>query len=194
MLKRVFISWAAALLLAGATIAGAAEPAAKNPVVVMETTMGTIKLELFPKEAPLSVKNFLDYVNQGFYTNTIFHRIIPGFMIQGGGFSTDRKQKMTNPPVKNEAGNGLKNNRGTLAMARTSRPDSATAQFFINVANNDGLNRPSPDGFGYAVFGKVIEGMDVADKIVNAKQVNVNEVFQNFPEPLIIIKSIKVLQ
>ena len=167
---------------------------AKNPLVEMETTLGKVKIELFEKEAPLSVKNFLDYVKSGFYSDTIFHRVIPGFMIQGGGFTVDRKQKPTNAPIKNEAGNGLKNDRGTVAMARTSNPDSATSQFFINVANNEMLNRPNPDKYGYAVFGKVVEGMDVADKIVAAKTVNLNMVFQNFPEQTIFIKSIKVLK
>lgn len=164
----------------------------KNPVVIMETSLGNVKIELFEKEAPLSVKNFLDYAKSGFYGGTIFHRVIPGFMAQGGGFTSDRKQKPTNAPVKNEAANGLKNDRGTIAMARTSAPDSATAQFFINVVNNNMLNRPSPDGAGYAVFGKVVDGLDVVDKIVSVKTTNVNMVFQNLPETPVIIKSVKV--
>lgn len=164
----------------------------KNPVVTMETTLGNIKIELFEKEAPISVKNFLDYAKSGFYSGTIFHRVIPGFMAQGGGFTPDRKEKPTNAPIKNEAANGLKNDRGTIAMARTSAPDSATAQFFINVVNNAMLNRPSPDGAGYAVFGKVVEGMDVVDKIVAVKTKNVNMVFENLPETAVLIKSVKV--
>lgn len=164
----------------------------KNPVVTMETSLGNVKIELFEKEAPISVKNFLEYTKSGFYAGTIFHRVIPGFMAQGGGFTSDRKQKPTNAPIKNEAANGLKNDRGTIAMARTSAPDSATAQFFINVVNNGMLNRPNPDGAGYAVFGKVIEGMDVVDKIVSVKTTNVNMVFQNFPETTVFIKSVKV--
>jgi peptidyl-prolyl cis-trans isomerase A (cyclophilin A) len=164
----------------------------KNPVVVMETSLGNVKIELFEKEAPLSVKNFLEYANSGFYSGTIFHRVIPGFMAQGGGFTADRKQKPANAPIKNEAANGLKNDRGTIAMARTSAPDSATAQFFVNVINNDMLNRPSPDGAGYAVFGKVIEGLDVVDKIVSVKTTNVNMVFQNLPATAVIIKSVKI--
>lgn len=164
----------------------------KNPVVTMETSLGNVKIELFEKDAPISVKNFLDYVKSGFYAGTIFHRVIPGFMAQGGGFTPDRKQKPTNAPIKNEAANGLKNDRGTIAMARTSAPDSATAQFFINVVNNDMLNRPSPDGAGYAVFGKVVAGMDVVDKIVSVKTTSVNMVFQNFPETPVLIKSVKV--
>lgn len=164
----------------------------KNPVVTMETTIGTIKIELFEKDAPISVKNFMDYVKSGFYSGTIFHRVIPGFMAQGGGFTPDRKQKPTNAPIKNEAVNGLKNDRGTIAMARTSDPDSATSQFFINVVNNAMLNRPNPDRAGYAVFGKVVEGMDVVDKIVSVKTQSVNMVFQNLPETPVIIKSVKV--
>jgi len=176
-----------------ACMAFAVTAEAKNPVVLMETSMGNVKMELFETEAPISVKNFLDYVNKGFYGGTIFHRVISGFMIQGGGFSTDFKQKPTSGPIKNEAGNGLKNTRGTIAMARTGAPDSATSQFFINVVNNDMLNRPNPDGFGYAVFGKVIEGMDVVDKIKSVKTGN-QRGFQDVPEQQVVIKSIKVLK
>ena len=136
-------------------------------MVKLYTNQGTITLQLDAEKAPLSVKNFLEYVNSGFYSNTIFHRVIPNFMIQGGGFEPGLVQKKTNAPIKNEADNGLKNDRGTLAMARTSVVDSATAQFFINVVNNDFLNHraKTPQGYGYAVFGKVTEGMDVVDKI-----------------------------
>lgn len=164
----------------------------KNPVVRMETTLGSINIELFEKEAPISVKNFLDYTKSGFYSGTIFHRVINGFMIQGGGFSTEFKQKKTNSPIKNEAANGLKNNRGTIAMARTGAPDSATAQFFINVKNNDNLNRPNPDGFGYAVFGKVISGMDVVDKIKSVK--TITRGFPDVPEEQVVIKSVKIVK
>jgi peptidyl-prolyl cis-trans isomerase A (cyclophilin A) len=181
-----------AVVLTCLTVGIACAEGKKNPVVTMETTLGNVKIELFEKEAPLSVKNFLEYTKSGFYSGTIFHRVIPGFMAQGGGFTPDRKQKPTNAPVKNEAVNGLKNDRGTIAMARTSAPDSATSQFFINVVNNAMLNRPNPDGAGYAVFGKVIEGMDVVDKIVSVKTQNVNMVFQNFPETPVLIKSVKV--
>ena len=161
-----------------------------NPVVTMETSLGTIKIELFEKEAPISVKNFLAYTASGFYNGTIFHRVINGFMIQGGGFTTEFKQKATNPPIKNEATNGLKNDRYTVAMARTGAPDSATAQFFINVKNNDNLNRPNPDGFGYAVFGKVIEGMDVVDTIKSVK--TITRGFPDVPEQQVVIKSVKI--
>jgi peptidyl-prolyl cis-trans isomerase A (cyclophilin A) len=139
------------------------------------------------------VKNFLEYVKSGFYNGTIFHRVIPGFMVQGGGFTVDMQEKQTKAPIKNEAGNGLKNNRGTIAMARTNNPDSATAQFFINVVNNDGLNRPLPDGFGYAVFGKVVSGMDVVDKIAKVKTV-MRMGFRDVPEEPVVIKSVTLLK
>jgi peptidyl-prolyl cis-trans isomerase A (cyclophilin A) len=184
------IAGVVALICLMAGIAGA--EGRKNPVVTMDTTLGAIKIELFEKEAPISVKNFLAYTNSGFYNGTIFHRVMPGFMAQGGGFTADRKQKPTGAPIKNEAANGLKNDRGTIAMARTAAPDSATAQFFINVVNNGMLNRPNPDGAGYAVFGKVVAGMDVVDKIVSVKTQNVNMMFQNLPETPVIIKSVKV--
>jgi peptidyl-prolyl cis-trans isomerase A (cyclophilin A) len=171
-----------------------AKSAVKNPVVLIKTSMGNIKLELFEKEAPISVKNFLAYVNSGFYTGTIFHRVIPNFMIQGGGFTTDFKEKPTNAPIKNEAGNGIKNERGTLAMARTFIIDSASAQFFINVKNNDFLNHSdnSMQGFGYAVFGKVIEGMDVVDKIA-AVPTGMHGEFSDVPKKEVIIDSVKVI-
>lgn len=142
-----------------------------NPVVALETTEGVIKIELWADKAPLTVKNFLTYVADGFYNGTVFHRVIDGFMIQGGGLDEKLKAKKTNPPIKNEASAELKNERGTVAMARTNMVDSATSQFFINVADNDFLNHKdkTPAGFGYAVFGKVIEGMDVVDKIKNVK-------------------------
>ncbi|MGA7103804.1 MAG: peptidylprolyl isomerase [Candidatus Deferrimicrobiaceae bacterium] len=137
-------------------------------MVLLETSMGNIKVEMNPKEAPISVKNFLSYVEGGHYDGLIFHRVIRGFMIQGGGFTKEMREKRpAHPPIKNEAGNGLKNDRGTIAMARTGVVDSATAQFFINVVNNDFLNHVdnTPRGFGYAVFGKVVEGMEIVDKI-----------------------------
>ncbi|MBT1072647.1 peptidylprolyl isomerase [Pelotalea chapellei] len=190
MLKKLICAVAMVVLTVGLACA----EGKKNPVVAMETSLGNVKIELFQKEAPISVKNFLDYAGNGFYNGTIFHRVIPGFMAQGGGFTADRKQKPTNGPIKNEAANGLKNDRGTIAMARTSAPDSATAQFFINVVNNEMLNRPNPDGAGYAVFGKVIEGMDVVDKIVSVKTQNVNMVFQNFPVTPVVIKSVSVVK
>ncbi len=194
MVRKLSCVMVALLVSIGIACAAGATTQPKNPVVVMETSLGKIKIELFEKEAPFSVKNFLDYAKSGFYNETIFHRVIPGFMIQGGGFTANRKQKPTKAAIKNEAANGLKNDRGTIAMARTSAPDSATAQFFINVVDNAMLNRPNPDGAGYAVFGKVIGGMDVVDKIVNVKTQNVNMVFQNMPVHPVFIKSVKILK
>ena len=139
----------------------------QHPRVRMSTTFGDIVLELDRDKAPKSVANFLNYVQEGFYDGTIFHRVIDGFMVQGGGFTQDFQKKSTHAPIENEANNGLKNLTGTIAMARTNDPHSATAQFFINVVNNDFLDHrsPTPRGWGYAVFGKVVEGMDVVDKI-----------------------------
>lgn len=141
--------------------------AAANPQVELKTNMGSITLELYADKAPQSVENFLQYVKDGHYNGTIFHRVISSFMIQGGGFTPDFNQKQTRGPIRNEAGNGLKNTLGTVAMARTPDPHSATAQFFINTADNAFLNftAPTQQGFGYAVFGKVVKGMEVVDKI-----------------------------
>jgi peptidyl-prolyl cis-trans isomerase A (cyclophilin A) len=140
----------------------------KSVAVLIETTMGNMKVELYPDKAPKTVENFLVYVNEGFYTDTIFHRVIPGFMIQGGDLTATMQEKPTRPPIPLESRNGLKNVRGAVAMARTSDPNSGTSQFFINIKDNPELDYPKPDGHGYAVFGKVIEGMRVADKIVAA--------------------------
>ena len=137
------------------------------PKVKMVTSKGDIVLELDQEHAPATVANFLGYVDEGFFNGTIFHRVIEGFMIQGGGLTPDMQKKPTHEPIENEAKNGLKNRRGTIAMARTSNPNSATAQFFINHRDNDGLDYPRPDGWGYAVFGEVTEGMDVVDAIAN---------------------------
>ncbi len=139
-----------------------------TPRVAIDTSKGQIVVELFADEAPGTVKNFLSYVESGFFDGTIFHRVIPGFMVQGGGFTPDLKKKNTEAPIQNEANNGVKNERGTLAMARTGDPHSATAQFFINVVDNANLDHTeeSPRGWGYAVFGKVVQGMDVVDAIV----------------------------
>lgn len=162
-----------------------------NPMVLMSTSMGDVKIELYPDKAPITVENFLGYVRDGFYDGTIFHRVIPNFMIQGGGFTPDMNQKPTRDPIKNEADNGLKNDKGTIAMARTNVVDSATSQFFINEASNDFLNHGSRD-FGYAVFGKVVEGMDVVDRIAAARTGSVG-MFQDVPEEAIVIKSVEVL-
>ncbi len=162
-----------------------------NPVVVIQTSEGTIKVELWEDRAPLTVKNFLRYTDEGFYDGTIFHRVINGFMIQGGGFTADMKQKEAREPIKNEAAAGLKNERGTIAMARTSVVDSATAQFFINVNDNDNLNHKDETqrGFGYAVFGKVIDGMDVVDRIKAVPTSTVGS-FQNVPTKPVLIQKV----
>ncbi|MDB6137009.1 MAG: Peptidylprolyl isomerase, partial [Verrucomicrobiaceae bacterium] len=143
-------------------------PASAKVKVTLETSKGIIELELDGEKAPLSTSNFVAYAKKNHYDGTIFHRVIPGFMIQGGGFTADMAQKPTEAPIKNEASNGLKNDRGTISMARTGDPNSATCQFFINVVDNKGLDAPNPDGHGYAVFGKVVKGMDVVDAIVGA--------------------------
>jgi peptidyl-prolyl cis-trans isomerase A (cyclophilin A) len=181
----------AAVLTGGAASAQGSKPAAKNPVVVMTTSMGVMTIELNQAKAPVTVKNFLSYVRKGHYNNTIFHRVIPGFMVQGGGFTADMKEKVTDDPIKNEGTNGLKNKRGTLAMARTGDPNSATAQFFINVVDNEGLDYPRPDGFGYAVFGRVTKGIEVADKIVNVPTTTKNRM-ENVPVKPVVIKSVTI--
>jgi cyclophilin family peptidyl-prolyl cis-trans isomerase len=159
--------------------------------VKLETTMGDIVIELDRKAAPVTTKNFLRYAGQGFYDGTIFHRVIQDFMIQGGGFTADMRQKKTHPPIINEASNGLKNNRGTIAMARTNDPNSATSQFFINLKNNDFLNYIKNKNPGYAVFGRVVEGMDVVDKIAAVKT-TARSGMRDVPVEPIVIKSAKL--
>ena len=159
--RRSLLILAATLALGSAGSAAAADA----PQVLLKTSMGDITLELNQEKAPKSVANFLQYVKSGHYNGTIFHRVIGSFMIQGGGYDAGMKQKPTNPPIENEASNGLKNEPYSVAMARTSNPNSASAQFFINVKNNGFLNYPGQDGAGYAVFGKVIKGTEVVDKI-----------------------------
>ena len=173
-------------------------PAVNNLVVVMKTNMGTIEIELFSDRAPITVSNFLSYVAESFYDNTIFHRVIEGFMIQGGGFTAEMVRKPTKPPIRNEAANGLSNKRGTVAMARTNVIDSATSQFFINHKDNPVLDHKdnSPRGFGYCVFGRVIKGMDVVDKISGITTTTVNTVasgkMENVPARSVIIESVRV--
>ena len=181
------------ILLTLGLFALTAGAATKNPTVLMETSQGNVTIELFQKDAPITVENCLSYVKDGFYSDTVFHRVIPGFMIQGGGFTSGMKEKTTKAPIRNEAANGLKNDRGTVAMARTANPDSASAQFFINVVDNQGLNRPMPDGHGYAVFGKVVKGMDVVDKIAAVKT-GTKGPFQDVPLKPVVIKSVKVVK
>ena len=169
--------------------------AKENPMVVLSTSMGDIKVELYADKAPVSTKNFLDYTKAGYYDGTIFHRVIPNFMIQGGGLTSDMQEKREGqkPTIKNESSNGLKNETGTLAMARTSAPDSATSQFFINVKDNAFLDKEkAQDGVGYAVFGKVVEGMDVVRKIEQVKTATKGP-HQNVPVDAVAIKSVKVV-
>jgi peptidyl-prolyl cis-trans isomerase B (cyclophilin B) len=166
---------------------------AKNPIVTMATSMGSFRIELDAAKAPITTKNFLEYVGEGHFDGMIFHRVIPGFMIQGGGFDANMKQKGAKAPIKNEAGNGLKNVTGSIAMARTNDVNSATAQFFINVKDNDFLNHksPSPNGFGYAVFGRVVEGMEVVHSIEKVRTGN-RGAHQDVPVEAVVINSIKL--
>jgi peptidyl-prolyl cis-trans isomerase A (cyclophilin A) len=190
-MKRFLMFQVAVLSFALLTAAtGSSQNKKGNPKVLIQTSMGDIELELNADKAPVSVANFLEYVNSGFYTNTVFHRVIKGFMIQGGGFDKDLVEKPTREPIKNEAGNGLSNKRGTIAYARTNVVNSATSQFFINHKDNAFLDHrdESDRGFGYVVFGKVIKGMDVVDKIA---QVQTNK--QDMPLTPVIILSVKVL-
>ena len=176
-------------LILGAGLGAWAERS--HPLVKLETSMGDITLELYPDKAPVTVANFLEYVKAGFYNGTIFHRVISGFMIQGGGLDAQMQEKTTDAPIKNEANNGLTNDAYTVAMARTSAPHSATAQFFINVANNAFLNHKgaTPQGWGYAVFGKVVKGREVVDKIKAVATTNRGP-HENVPqEPVTIIKA-----
>ena len=165
----------------------------KNPIVNMATSLGNIRIELDAEKAPITTKNFLDYVGDGYFDGLIFHRVIPGFMIQGGGFEANMKQKGAQAPIKNEAANGLKNVTGSIAMARTNVVDSATAQFFINLKDNDFLNHksPSPDGFGYTVFGRVVEGMDIVRAIEKVRTGN-RGMHQDVPVEAVVINSVKL--
>lgn len=166
-----------------------------NPIVLIETSMGKIKVELFQNEAPITVKNFLEYINEKFYDGTIFHRVISNFMIQGGGFTPEMDRKSTNPPIKNEATNKISNTKWTIAMARTNVVDSATSQFFINLKDNLFLNHKneSRQGFGYCVFGKVIEGMNVVDKIGSVPTTSKGH-YRDVPATPVTIKSIRLIQ
>jgi cyclophilin family peptidyl-prolyl cis-trans isomerase len=179
------------LLLQAATPAVPLQPAPGNPVVVVETSMGSITIELFKDQAPVSTANFLQYVRDGFYPGTVWHRVVPGYVIQGGGFTADLSEKATRPPIQNEATNGLTNRRGTVAMARTRTLRSATSQFYINLSNNAALDHRgfSPEVFGYAVFGRVIEGMDVVDRI-GAVRTGVKDGMEDVPLEPVIIKGI----
>ncbi len=187
-MKKLFVNTLLTLLLLSIF---SFDALAENVRVTIETSQGNIILELDKEKAPKTVENFLSYVDEGFYSGTIFHRVIKDFMIQGGGFTPDMKKKKTHDPVQNEAKNGLKNKRGTIAMARTSAPHSATAQFFINHKDNDFLDYPSRDGWGYCVFGKVVEGMDVVDAIADQKT-GIKNRLPNVPETTILIEKISL--
>ncbi|MGO9393893.1 MAG: peptidylprolyl isomerase [Desulfobaccales bacterium] len=186
------LALACLMMLALITVTGtSARAQRRNPLVKLETSMGEITLELYPDKAPATVANFLQYVREGFYNGTVFHRVINGFMIQGGGLDANLNEKPTRAPIKNEADNGLTNFPYTVAMARTSDPDSATAQFFINVADNKFLNHTAKDaqGWGYAVFGKVVGGREVVDKI-KAVPTGDREGYQSVPlTPVVILKA-----
>jgi peptidyl-prolyl cis-trans isomerase B (cyclophilin B) len=187
MLRTIAIAFA----LGASMHAGAA-----TPQVELKTTMGTVVIELYPDKAPLTVGNFLQYVKDQHYDGTVFHRVIPGFMVQGGGFGPDFSERKVRKPVRNEASNGLRNEPGTIAMARTPDPHSATAQFFINVADNEFLNFrfPTQEGYGYCVFGKVVNGMDVVNRIVKVQTGPGPAPHANVPVKPIIIESAKVLE
>jgi peptidyl-prolyl cis-trans isomerase A (cyclophilin A) len=165
---------------------------AANPQLEVKTSQGILTVELYQDKAPRTVENFLQYARDGFFNGTVFHRVIQGFMIQGGGFTPDMKQKETRAPIQNEARNGLKNELGTLAMARTSDPHSASAQFFINLKDNSFLDYPGRDGWGYAVFGKVVQGMEVVQKIATVPTTNAGP-HQNVPATPVVIESVKLL-
>lgn len=179
------------LLLQTQAPAAPLQPAPGNPIVTIETSMGTITVELFKDQAPVSVENFLQYVRDGFYPGTIWHRVVPGYVIQGGGFTADLTEKPTRAPIQNEATNGLSNRRGTVAMARTRSLRSATSQFYINLSNNPSLDHKgfSPDVFGYAVFGRVIDGMDVVDRI-GAVKTGAKEGMDDVPLDAVLIKNV----
>jgi peptidyl-prolyl cis-trans isomerase A (cyclophilin A) len=183
----------AATLIAPAALAADPAPANAAPQVKFETSQGAFTVEVYPDRAPKTVANFLQYVADKHYDGTIFHRVVPGFVVQGGGYTRDMAQKPTRAPVVNEAKNGLTNKRGTIAMARLPDPNSATSQFFVNTADNRALNFPSPDGYGYAVFGKVTEGMDVIDKIEAAPTGNAGGM-QGVPVTPIIIERAYVVK
>ncbi|HTH41046.1 MAG TPA: peptidylprolyl isomerase [Rhodocyclaceae bacterium] len=187
-MKKILSALGASLLFSCAAISAMAA----NPQVEMKTNQGTIVLELDAAKAPVTVANFVQYAKEGFYNGTIFHRVIDGFMIQGGGFEPGMKEKSTHSPIQNEAKNGLKNATGTIAMARTNNPNSATAQFFINLVDNRMLDYPNPDGAGYAVFGKVTQGLDVVQKIAKVRTGNAG-FHQNVPTTPIVIESVTLL-
>ncbi len=193
---KIFLSFVLSILLGALCLLpahAASSTHGKMKMVKLHTNHGIITLQLDAEKAPLTVQNFLDYVNSGFYSNTVFHRVIPSFMIQGGGFEPGMKQKPTKAPVKNEAANGLKNGKYTIAMARTGDPHSATAQFFINTNDNGFLDYPGQDGWGYCVFGKVVEGMEVVDAIGKVSTGN-SGFHQDVPKEDVIITKAEIVE
>jgi peptidyl-prolyl cis-trans isomerase A (cyclophilin A) len=192
LINRLVRPLLAAGLIALASGATAQDKGAAAPRVLLATSLGDITVQLDPEKAPKTVANFLDYVKGGHYDGTVFHRVMDGFMIQGGGFTPEMVQKPTRAPIPLESKNGLKNERGTIAMARTSVPDSATSQFFINVVDNQRLDHPNPDGNGYAVFGKVVSGLDVVDKIRKV-ETGTKGGHQNVPVTPVLIRSAKIV-
>jgi peptidyl-prolyl cis-trans isomerase A (cyclophilin A) len=191
-MKRFWLALGSAALIAGAPAFAQTAATAAYPQVLLKTTDGDIRLELYPDKAPKTVANFLDYVKSGQYNGTIFHRVIRGFMIQGGGYTTSYAEKPTRAPIPIESRNGLKNMTGTIAMARTSDPNSATAQFFINTVDNAGLDYPNPDGNGYAVFGKVVSGMDVV-KTIEGTPTTTRGSMADVPQKQVVIQSATVV-
>ncbi|AYY59340.1 peptidylprolyl isomerase [Burkholderia multivorans] len=189
-MKRLLLALGGAALLA--TAPAFAQTATAHPLVQLKTSQGDIRVELYPEKAPKTVANFLDYVKAGQYNGTIFHRVIKGFMIQGGGYKANFDEKPTRAPIPLESRNGLKNLTGTIAMARTSDPNSATAQFFINTVDNSGLDYPNPDGNGYAVFGKVVSGLDVVKKI-EAVPTTSRGPMQDVPAQPVVIESASIV-
>lgn len=191
-MKKLMLAGALAVgLLSGMSMAEETTP--PNRYVAMDTTVGNIVIELNEEKAPVTVENFKSYVSEGYYDGLIFHRVIDGFMVQGGGFDADMNQKGTKAPIKIESNNGLKNERGSIAMARTMDPNSATSQFFINTQNNTFLDYPGQDGYGYTVFGKVVSGMDVVDQMEKVKTGN-RGMHGDVPVESIIIESVKFVE
>lgn len=191
--RRILLAGLSAAALALSALPSMAQQTQKAERVQFVTSQGKFTVEVYPDAAPKTVSNFMEYVKSGFYTGTIFHRVINGFMVQGGGFDREMKQKPTRAPIPLEARNGLKNKAGTVAMARTGDPNSATAQFFVNVVDNPNLDYPQPDGNGYAVFGKVVDGMDTIEKIKNAPTTAYGPM-RNVPATPIVIESASVIQ
>ena len=191
--RRIVLAGLSAAALALSALPAMAQQAQKAERVQFVTSQGKFTVEVYPDAAPKTVANFMEYVKSGFYTGTIFHRVINGFMVQGGGYDREMKEKPTRAPIPLEAQNGLKNKAGTVAMARTANPNSATAQFFVNVVDNSNLDYPQPDGNGYAVFGKVVEGMDTIEKIKNVPTTAYGPM-RNVPATPIVIESASVIQ